>query len=69
MGARKLGPALAVGCTVVLRPSRETPLSSLELFKVFDKAGLPEGVVNLVIGNSSDIVGELMAWKTILKQN
>ncbi|MEJ9232457.1 NAD-dependent succinate-semialdehyde dehydrogenase [Peribacillus butanolivorans] len=67
MGARKLGPALAVGCTVILRPSREAPLSSLELFKVFDEVGLPEGVVNLVIGNSSDIVGELMASVDVRK--
>lgn len=67
MAARKLGPALAVGCTVILRPSRETPLSSLELFKVFHEAGLPKGVVNLVMGNSSDIVGELMASDTVRK--
>ena len=67
MGARKLGPALAVGCTVILRPSREAPLSSLELFKVFDEAGLPEGVVNLVIGDSSEIVGELMASDDVRK--
>ncbi|MCM3588383.1 NAD-dependent succinate-semialdehyde dehydrogenase [Mesobacillus maritimus] len=67
MAARKLGPALAVGCTVILRPSREAPLSSLELFKVFDEVGLPEGVVNLVIGNSSDIVGELMASDSVRK--
>ena len=46
---------------------REAPLSSLELFKVFDEAGLPEGVVNLVIGSSSDIVGELMASDTVRK--
>ncbi|MBB6446804.1 NAD-dependent succinate-semialdehyde dehydrogenase [Bacillus benzoevorans] len=67
MSARKLGPALAVGCTVVLRPSRETPLSSVELFKIFAEAGLPAGVVNLVIGNSSEIVGELMASDTVRK--
>lgn len=67
MGARKLAPALAVGCTVVLRPSSEAPLSALELFKVFDEAGLPEGVVNLVIGDSSDIVGELMVSKDVRK--
>lgn len=67
MGARKLGPALAVGCTVILRPSREAPLSSLELFKIFDEVGLPDGVVNLVIGNSSDIVGELMASVDVRK--
>lgn len=67
MGARKLGAALAVGCTVVLRPSREAPLSSVELFKVFDEAGLPAGVVNLVIGSSSDIVNELMESTDVRK--
>lgn len=67
MGARKLGPALAVGCTVILRPSREAPLSSLELFKIFDEVGLPKGVVNLVIGDSSEIVGELMSNKEVRK--
>lgn len=67
MGARKLGPALAVGCTVVLRPSREAPLSTVELFKIFDEVGLPKGVVNLVIGNSSDIVEELMASNDVRK--
>ena len=67
MGARKLAPALAVGCTVILRPSRESPLSSLELFKIFDEIGLPKGVVNLVIGDSSEIVGEIMENKDVRK--
>ncbi|OLO27607.1 succinate-semialdehyde dehydrogenase (NADP(+)) [Alkalihalophilus pseudofirmus] len=67
MGARKLGPALAVGCTVVMRPSREAPLSLLELFKIFDEVGLPAGVVNLVIGNSFEVVGELMASEDVRK--
>ena len=67
MGARKLAPALAVGCTVILRPSREAPLSSLELFKIFDEVGLPKGVVNLVIGDSSEIVGEIMENKDVRK--
>ncbi|TDK64079.1 NAD-dependent succinate-semialdehyde dehydrogenase [Bacillus salipaludis] len=67
MGARKLGPALAAGCTVILRPSREAPLSSLELFKIFDEVGFPSGVVNLVIGDSSEIVGELMSNKEVRK--
>lgn len=67
MGARKLGAALAVGCTVVFRPSREAPLTSVLLFEVFDEVGIPAGVVNLVIGNSSDIVGELMESKDVRK--
>jgi len=67
MTARKLGPALAVGCTVILKPSREAPLSSVELFKIFEEVNLPKGVVNLVIGNSSDIVGEIMESKDVRK--
>ncbi|PID05690.1 MULTISPECIES: NAD-dependent succinate-semialdehyde dehydrogenase [unclassified Sporosarcina] len=67
MGARKLGPALAVGCTVVLKPSSEAPLSSLELFKIFDEAGLPKGVVNLVIGKSEEIAQIIMDSKDVRK--
>ncbi|MGE7983472.1 NAD-dependent succinate-semialdehyde dehydrogenase [Solibacillus sp. NPDC093137] len=67
MVARKLGPALAVGCTVVLRPSREAPLSSLELIKLMDEIGFPKGVVNLLIGGTNDIVGPIMESKTVRK--
>ncbi|PID21784.1 succinate-semialdehyde dehydrogenase (NADP(+)) [Sporosarcina sp. P3] len=67
MGARKLAPALAVGCTVVLKPSSEAPLSSLELFKIFDEVGLPKGVVNLVIGSSGPIAKTLMDSKDVRK--
>ncbi|MDQ7864152.1 aldehyde dehydrogenase family protein [Peribacillus frigoritolerans] len=67
MAARKLGPALASGCTVVLRPSREAPLSSVELVKIIDEAGLPKGVVNLVIGGSSEIVRPIMESKVVKK--
>lgn len=67
MGARKLGPALAVGCTIILRPSREAPLASRELFKIFDEVGFPKGVVNLVIGNASEVVGELMSSDDVRK--
>lgn len=67
MAARKLAPALAVGCTVILRPSREAPLSSVELFKIFDEVGLPKGVVNLLIGGASDIVEELMKNDVVRK--
>jgi succinate-semialdehyde dehydrogenase/glutarate-semialdehyde dehydrogenase len=67
MGARKLGPALAVGCTIILRPSTEAPLSSVELFKVLHEAGFPKGVVNLVIGSPGDIVEPLMESKVVRK--
>jgi succinate-semialdehyde dehydrogenase/glutarate-semialdehyde dehydrogenase len=67
MAARKLGPALAVGCTIILKPSSEAPLSSVELFKIFDEVGLPKGVANLVIGSSSEIAGTLMESKVVRK--
>ncbi len=50
MAAWKLGPALATGCTVVLKPAEQTPLSVLRLGELFTEAGFPEGVVNIVTG-------------------
>ncbi|EUJ28030.1 succinate-semialdehyde dehydrogenase [Listeria floridensis FSL S10-1187] len=55
MATRKLAPALAAGNTVILKPSGETPLSALALFEIFEEAGFPNGVVNLVMGKSSEI--------------
>lgn len=67
MVARKLGPALAAGCTVVLRPSREAPLSSLELVRLMDEIGIPKGVVNLLIGGASAIVDPIMESPIVRK--
>jgi phenylacetaldehyde dehydrogenase len=50
MAAWKLGPALAAGCTVVLKPAEQTPLSALRLGELIQEAGFPEGVVNIVTG-------------------
>jgi phenylacetaldehyde dehydrogenase len=50
MAAWKLGPALATGCTVVLKPAEQTPLSALLLAEMISEAGFPEGVVNVVTG-------------------
>ena len=50
MAAWKLGPALATGCTVVLKPAEQTPLSALRLGELFQEAGLPDGVLNIVTG-------------------
>jgi phenylacetaldehyde dehydrogenase len=50
MAAWKLGPALASGCTVVLKPAEQTPLSALRLGELFSEAGFPDGVVNIVPG-------------------
>jgi succinate-semialdehyde dehydrogenase/glutarate-semialdehyde dehydrogenase len=48
MLTRKVGPALAAGCTIVLKPAEQTPLCAIEVFKILDEIGLPPGVVNLV---------------------
>jgi succinate-semialdehyde dehydrogenase/glutarate-semialdehyde dehydrogenase len=58
MITRKLGPALAAGCTVVLRPAEATPLTAVETFKIFEDAGFPPGVVNLVTGADPKPIGE-----------
>jgi phenylacetaldehyde dehydrogenase len=50
MAAWKLGPALAAGCTVVLKPAEQTPLSALRLGELVESAGFPEGVINIVPG-------------------
>ncbi len=53
MAAWKLGPALATGCTVVLKPAEQTPLTALRLAELALEAGIPEGVVNVVTGDGS----------------
>jgi succinate-semialdehyde dehydrogenase/glutarate-semialdehyde dehydrogenase len=58
MITRKVAPALAAGCTIVLKPSAETPLCAVELFKVFHDAGIPAGVVNLVTAKDPKPIGQ-----------
>src|ERR1700761_3188211 len=58
MGTRKIGPAIAAGCTTVVKPAQQTPLSMLMLVKILEENGLPPGVVNLITASSS---GETMA--------
>jgi len=55
MITRKLGPALAAGCTVVIKPSEETPLSAIAIGELACEAGIPDGVINIVTGKASDI--------------
>lgn len=65
MITRKLGPALAAGCTAVLKPAPETPLSAIEIVKIFAKAGMPNGVVNLVTGDAQAIGNEMLTNKDV----
>jgi succinate-semialdehyde dehydrogenase/glutarate-semialdehyde dehydrogenase len=53
MGTRKLGPAIAAGCTMVVKPAQQTPLSMLMLAKILEEAGLPGGVLNLITASSA----------------
>lgn len=55
MITRKLGPALAAGCTVVIKPSEETPLSAIAIGELACEAGIPAGVINIITGKASDI--------------
>ena len=50
MAAWKLAPALAAGCTIILKPAEQTPLSALRLGELLAEAGIPDGVVNIVTG-------------------
>jgi succinate-semialdehyde dehydrogenase/glutarate-semialdehyde dehydrogenase len=62
MGTRKVGPAIAAGCTMVVKPAQLTPLSMLMLAKILEDAGLPKGVLNLVTATSSgETMGPLIA--------
>ncbi|MEI3609484.1 NAD-dependent succinate-semialdehyde dehydrogenase [Pseudogracilibacillus sp. SO10305] len=67
MITRKIAPALAAGCTVVLKPASATPLTAIEVFKAFHEAGLPKGVVNLLHGSASKVVGVLMDSPVVRK--
>ena len=58
MGTRKIGPAVAAGCTMVIKPAQQTPLSMLALAKLLTENGLPPGVLNVVTGSSSSAISE-----------
>ncbi len=62
MGTRKIGPAIAAGCTMVVKPAQQTPLTMLMLVKTLEDAGLPKGVLNLITASSSSAtMGPLIA--------
>jgi succinate-semialdehyde dehydrogenase/glutarate-semialdehyde dehydrogenase len=58
MGTRKIGPAIAAGCTMVWKPAQQTPLSALALAELLTDAGLPDGVLNMITSSSSSAVSE-----------
>lgn len=60
MIARKAGPALAAGCTIVIKPATETPLSALGMCELAARAGIPNGVINVVVGDNSQEIGKVL---------
>jgi betaine-aldehyde dehydrogenase len=67
MAAWKLGPAIAAGCTVVIKPAEQTPLSLLELAKDFEACGIPPGVINVVTGMGPEAGGPIVAHPDVRK--
>ncbi len=67
MITRKAGPAIAAGCTVVLKPASQTPISALALAELAERAGLPKGVFNIVTGSATEIGGELTSNPIVRK--
>ena len=67
MVTRKLAPALAAGCTVILKPASQTPLTAVKIFELFEMAGIPKGVVNLVTGSAGDIGNAIMEDSKVRK--
>ncbi len=61
MGTRKIGPALAAGCTMVVKPAQQTPLTMLRLADVLHEVGVPDGVLNVIsTSRTSDVMGRLI---------
>ena len=67
MLARKIGPAIAAGCTSVIKPASQTPYSGLAWGVIAEMAGLPDGVMNIVTGSASEIGGELTSNPAVKK--
>ena len=67
MITRKAGPALAAGCTMVVKPASQTPFSALALAELAERAGVPAGVFSVITGDSSEIGGEMTSNPSVRK--
>lgn len=67
MITRKAAAALAAGCTMVVKPASQTPLTALALARLAERAGIPAGVINVITGSARDIGGELTANPVVRK--
>ena len=68
MITRKVAPAVAAGCTIVLKPAEQTPLCAVETFRVFEDAGVPPGVVNLVTASDPVPIGDEMLTNPVVRK-
>ena len=68
MITRKVAPALAAGCTMVLKPAESTPLCAIEIFKIFEQAKIPAGVVNLVTALNPASIGEVFITNPLVRK-
>ncbi|MEH7436112.1 NAD-dependent succinate-semialdehyde dehydrogenase [Neobacillus drentensis] len=67
MITRKVAPALAAGCTVVVKPAEQTPLTALKLAELAEKAGIPKGVINVITGDAKEIGAVLLEDNRVRK--
>lgn len=67
MITRKAGPALAAGCTMVIKPASQTPFTALAMAELAERAGIPKGVLSVVTGSASEIGAELTSNPTVRK--
>lgn len=68
MITRKAGPALAAGCTIVLKPAAETPLSALALAELAERAGIPAGVFNVITGTDAPAIGDTLTASPVVRK-
>lgn len=68
MLARKLAPALAAGCTVVVKPAAQTPLSALALATLAEQAGIPTGVINIICGENAEAIGNELTSNPLVRK-
>ena len=68
MITRKCAPALAAGCPVVIKPAAETPLSALAIAELAEQAGVPKGIINVVVGTNSSEIGQALTSSPIVRK-
>jgi succinate-semialdehyde dehydrogenase/glutarate-semialdehyde dehydrogenase len=67
MITRKAAPALAAGCTIIIKPASETPLSALALAELADRAGIPAGIINIIVGQSREL-GKVLTDSSVVRK-